>query len=99
MQLAIDEASMEQIIDQVMKKRGYVPENQLVGKTIGIDEFAKKYAKPHGPAWVKRNILYPFKPDWCSNIHPGRGGKMTIFEYPAAIWMNEHRKEIDWDAK
>lgn len=41
-----------------------------------IDEFAKKYAKPHGSAWVKRNILYP-----------------------AAIWMNEHRKEIDWDAK
>ena len=82
-----------------MKKRGYVPEEQIVGRTISIDEFAKKYAKPHGSAWVKRNILYPFQPDWCSNIHPGRGGKMTIFEYPAAIWMNEHRKEIDWDAK
>ena len=40
-QLAIDEASMEQLIDQVMKKRGYVPENQIVGRTIGIDEFAK----------------------------------------------------------
>ena len=46
MQLAIDEASMEQLIDQVMIKRGYVPENQIVGKTISIDEFAKKYAKP-----------------------------------------------------
>ena len=99
MQLAIDEASMEQIIDQVMKKRGYVPIEQLVGKTISIQEFAQKYAKPHGTAWVKRNILYPFQPDWCSNIHPGRGGKMTIFEQDAAIWMQKHRKEIDWDAK
>lgn len=99
MQLAIDETSMEQLVDQVMIKRGYVPENQIVGRTISIQEFAQKYAKPHGSTWVKRNILYPFKPDWCSNIHPGRGGKMTIFEYPAAIWMNEHRKEIDWDAK
>ena len=88
MQLAVDDSSLEQILDTVLRKRGYVPENQIVGRTIGIDEFAKKYAKPHGAAWVKRNILYPFEPDWCSNIHPGRVGKMTIFEYPAAIWMN-----------
>lgn len=99
MQLAIDEVSMEQIIDQVMKKRGYIPENQIVGRTISIDEFAQKYCYPHGKAWVKRNILYPFEPDWCSNIHPGRGGKMTIFEQDAAVWMQKHRKEIDWDAK
>ena len=99
MQLAIDEVSMEQIIDQVMKKRGYIPENQIVGRTISIDEFAQKYCYPHEKAWVKRNILYPFEPDWCSNIHPGRGGKMTIFEQDAAVWMQKHRKEIDWDAK
>ena len=99
MELTIPEDELTNAVDEIMSKRGYVPENQIVEKTISIDEFAKKYAKPHGPAWVKRNILYPFEPDWCSNIHPGRGGKMTIFEYPAAIWMNEHRKEIDWDAK
>ena len=99
MELTIPEDELTNAVDEVMAKRGYVPIEQLVGKTISIDEFAKKYAKPHGSAWVKRNILYPFKPDWCSNIHPGRGGKMTIFEYPAAIWMNEHRKEIDWNAK
>ena len=99
MQLVINDIELQKAVDQIMKERGYVPAEQLQGRTISIDEFAKKYAKPHGPAWVKRNILYPFQPDWCSNIHPGRGGKMTIFEYPAAIWMNEHRKEIDWDAK
>ena len=99
MQLQINDTELQKAVDQIMKERGYVPEEQLQGRTISIDEFAKKYAKPHGSAWVKRNILYPFKPDWCSNIHPGRGGKMTIFEYPAAIWMNKHRKEIDWNAK
>ena len=99
MQLAIDDAELQKAVDQAMQKRGYVPEEQIVGRTINIDEFAKKYAKPHGAAWVKRNILYPFQRDWCSNIHPVRGAKMTIFEYPAAVWMNEHRKEIDWDAK
>ena len=99
MQLQINDTELQKAVDQIMKSRGYVPEEQLQGRTISIDEFAKKYAKPHGSAWVKRNILYPFEPDWCSNIHPGRGGKMTIFEYPAAIWMQKHRKEIDWDAK
>ena len=99
MQLQINDTELQKAVDQIMKERGYVPEEQLQGRTISIQEFAQKYAKPHGAAWVKRNILYPFQPDWCSNIHPGRGGKMTIFEYPAAIWMNEHRKEIDWDAK
>lgn len=99
MQLVINDTELQKAVDQIMKERGYVPAEQLQGRTISIDEFAKKYAKPHGSAWVKRNILYPFQPDWCSNIHPGRGGKMTIFEYPAAVWMNEHRKEIDWNGK
>ena len=63
MQLAIEDSSLEQVVDLIMKKRGYVPENQIVGRTISIDEFAKKYAKPHGSAWVKRNVLYPFQPD------------------------------------
>lgn len=48
MQLAIEDSSLEQVIDLIMKKRGYVPENQVIGRTISIDEFAKKYTKPHG---------------------------------------------------
>ena len=99
MELTISEDELTNAVDEVMAKRGYVPENQIVGRTISIQEFAQKYCYPHGKAWVKRNILYPFQPDWCSNIHPGRGGKMTIFEQDAAIWMQKHRKEIDWDAK
>lgn len=99
MELTISEDELTNAVDEVMAKHGYVPIEQLVGKTISIQEFAQKYCYPHGKAWVKRNILYPFQPDWCSNIHPGRGGKMTIFEQDAAVWMQQHRKEIDWDAK
>lgn len=33
MQLAIEDSSLEQVVDLIMKKRGYVPENQIVGRT------------------------------------------------------------------
>ncbi|WEV44518.1 hypothetical protein OZX56_05435 [Lactobacillus sp. ESL0684] len=81
------------------KELHLVPEDSLMGKTIGIDEFAKKYCKPHGKDWVKANILYKFEPDWCQDIHPGPGRGFTIFEKPAAKWMEEHRSEINWNAK
>ena len=96
--LPIPVETLTGVVDQIMEKRGYVPAESLVGKTIGIKEFAKKYCYPHGPAWVKENILYKFKPDWCQNIHPGTGRGFTIFEYPARKWMEEHRGEIDWNA-
>ena len=50
MQLAVDDSSLEQILDTVLRERGYVPEEQIVGRTISINEFAQKYAKPHGTA-------------------------------------------------
>lgn len=31
MQLAIEDSSLEQVVDLIMKERGYVPENQIVG--------------------------------------------------------------------
>ena len=99
MQLAIEDSSLEQVIDLIMKKRGYVPEDRLTGKTIGIKEFAKKYCYPHGIDWVKSEIFYKFNPDWVADIHPGVGRGFTIFEFDAAKWMQEHRKEINWNAK
>lgn len=54
MQLVINDTELQKAVDQIMKERGYVPEEQLQGRTISIDEFAKKYAKPHGQAWVKK---------------------------------------------
>lgn len=99
MQLTINNTELQEAVDQVMKERGYVPAEQLQGRTIGLKEFAKKYCYPHGINWVKRNILYKFKPDWVQNLHPGPGRKFAIFEYNASLWMQKHQKEIDWDAK
>lgn len=98
MQLTINDDAIAQTVNDVMKKHGYAPIDSLKGKTIGIKEFAKKYCYPHGTDWVKINILYRFKPDWVASIHPGKGVGFTIFEYDAAQWMQEHRKEIDWNA-
>jgi hypothetical protein len=98
-ELPIPITALTTAVDTIMKERGYVPEDNLIGRTIGIKEFAKKYCNPHGKEWVKANILYKFEPDWCQDIHPGVGRGFTIFEKPAAKWMEEHRSEIDWNAK
>lgn len=98
MQLKIDDSQLVKAVDVVMAKRGYTPTDDLMGKTISLKEFAKKYCYPHGTDWVKANIFYKFKPDWVANITPGVGRGFTIFERPAAIWMEKHRKEIDWNA-
>lgn len=98
MQLTIDDELLQKAVDKAMIDRGYAPIDQLKGRTIGIREFTKKYCYPHGINWVKVNVIYKFKPDWVADINPGTGRGFTIFEYPAAIWMEKHRKEINWNA-
>lgn len=97
MELEISDKQLTEAVDKIMQKRGYVPANQLIGRTIGLKEFTKKYCYPHGINWVKTHILYEFNPDWVQNIHPGKSGRFAIFEKPAAEWMDKHRKEIDWN--
>ena len=97
MQFQINDTELQKAVDQIMKERGYVPEEQLQGRTISIKEFAKKYCYPHGIDWVKKEIFYKFKPSWVANIHPGKGSSFTIFEMPAAKWMEDHREEINWN--
>lgn len=96
MQINVDASQLVKAVDEIMTKQGYKPANQLIGHTIGIKEFARKYCYPHSINWVKENILYKYKPDWVADLHPDRGRAFTIFEYPAAQWMEEHRRDIDW---
>lgn len=96
MHLEIDEAVLNDAVNKIMRQQGYVPENDVIGRTISIKDFAKKYCYPHGVDWVKEEIFYKFKPDWVADLHPGQGRSFTIFEYPAAKWMEEHREEINW---
>ena len=79
MQFTIDNAEIIKAVDEIMKERGYVPEDSIKGKTIGIKEFAKKYCYPHGIDWVKAEIFYKFKPNWVIDIHPGVGRGFTIW--------------------
>ena len=99
MEIIIPPEQLKKAIKEAVIDMGLVPKSTLVGRSIGIDEFRKKYCGGRSRAWVKEEIFYKFKPDWVDNIHPGRGRKITIFEYPAAEWMNEHRKEINWRSK
>ena len=96
MEIIIPPEQLKKAIKEAVIDMGLVPKSTLVGRSIGIDEFRKKYCGGRSMAWVKEEIFYKFKPDWVDNIHPGRGRKITIFEYPAAEWMDKHRKEINW---
>lgn len=96
MQAIIPPDQLKQTIEKTVIEMDLVPRSNLLGKTIDLEEFRKKYCGGRSKAWVKEEIFYKFKPDWVDDYHPGRGRKITIFEYPAAEWMNEHRKEINW---
>lgn len=96
MQVVIPPDQLDEAIQKAVIKLDLVPRHTLMGQTISLDEFRKKYCGGRSKQWVKQEIFYKFKPDWVDDIHPGRGRKITIFEYPAAEWMENHRKEINW---
>lgn len=99
MEIKIPEEEIRREVQRIVVDLNLVPKRDVVGKTIDLEEFRKKYCGGRSKAWVKQEILYKFKPDWVTDIHPSRGRKIVIFEYPASQWMEEHRKDIDWKAK
>lgn len=93
-------------IDEIMQKRGYVPTESLVGKTIKMKEFSEKYCGKKAPNWIRLFIFDEYPEVNVKNggwvVNPRRseeGSKTIIFEKPAAEWMEKHRGEIDWNAK
>ena len=93
-------------IDQIMEKRGYVPAESLVGKTIKMKEFSEKYCGKKAPNWIRLFIFDEFPEVNIKNggwvVNPRRteeGSKTIIFEKTAAEWMEKHRNDIDWNAK
>lgn len=106
MKLTIDETSMIELIDQIMLTRGFVPEETLTGKTIGIEEFRKTYCGNKSPDWVRTFIFDRFPEidrrngGWCVNPRASAEGKKTIiFAHPASQWMETNSKKIDWNAR
>ena len=47
-------------IDEIMKKRGYVPAESLVGRTIKMAEFSEKYCGKKAPNWIRLFIFDEF---------------------------------------
>lgn len=88
----------DEITERVLEKVKTRLKEETIGKVIGIKEFNRKYVKKT-PNWIKQYIFYEFKPDWVENIYPGKGTAFRIHEHDAAKWMEEHRHQIDWEAK
>lgn len=97
--IQIPQEMIDKAVYRTVERLHLVPADTIEGKTIGLDDFRKKYCASKAPDWVRIFIFDKFKPDWVLNVHPGRGKKTVIFEYPAAKWMNKHRKQIDWSAR
>lgn len=105
-QLPISIGALTKAIDGIMKNRGYVPADSLVGRTIKMPEFSKKYCGNKADKWIRLFIFdqYPEvdfqNGGWVVNPHwTDKGRRTIIFENPASEWMEKHRTEIDWNAK
>lgn len=106
MELPVSIEPLIKAIDQIMAERGYVPANSLVGRTIKMPEFSKKYCGSRADKWIRLYIFDQFPEvdikngGWVVNPHWTSDGRRTIiFENPASEWMDKHRLDIDWHAK
>lgn len=97
MEVSISKDELKVAVKEVLTDMGYTPTKVANGKSISFEEFCKKYGRGHGKAWIKQKIFYRYKPDFVSNIHPGKGRSFRISDGLAAEWFAKHEKEIDWD--
>lgn len=102
----INENYLTALIEKIMRRLFPKVEEDLTGRTMGIDEFRKKYCGGKSPEWV-RTFIFDRYPEvdfenggWCVNPRrTERGSKTIIFAKPASKWMGEHDQEIDWNEK
>lgn len=97
MEVSISKDELKVAVKEILTDMGYTPTKAANGKSISFEEFCKKYGRGHGKAWIKEKIFYRYKPDFVSNIHPGKGRSFRISDGLAAEWFAKHEKEIDWD--
>lgn len=104
MQLMIGDNELTSVLDQLMAQRGYVPAEDLEGRTIGINQFRKIYCGGKSAEWVRSKIFdrYPEvlheNGGWVVNPH-GKGQKTIIYQKKAAHWMEGHADSIDLNEK
>lgn len=102
----INEDALAVMIAAAVKEQRASLEEDLTGRTIGINEFRRKYCGGKAPEWV-RTLIFDRYPEtnwenggWCVNPHRSEGGRKTIiFEKKAAAWMEAHQEAIDWNER
>lgn len=102
----LNEGALKALIEETIKEQRASLEEDLTGRTIGINEFRRKYCGGKAPEWV-RTLIFDRYPEtdwknggWCVNPHRSEGGHKTIiFERKAAQWMEAHQEEIDWNER
>lgn len=102
----LNESALRDMMLQIIKETRPSLEEDLTGRTIGINEFRRKYCGGKSPEWVRTFVFDRFpevdyaKGGWVVNPHRAEGSRGTIiFERRAAEWMDSHQLDIDWNAR
>lgn len=102
----LNESALRDMMLQIVKETRPSLEEDLTGRTIGINEFRRKYCGGKSPEWV-RTFVFDRYPEvdyanggWVVNPHRSEGSRGTIiFERKAARWMDKHQLDIDWNER
>ncbi|GHV97855.1 hypothetical protein lacNasYZ03_11320 [Lactobacillus nasalidis] len=102
----INENALAEMIAKAVQEQRPRLEEDLTGRTIGINEFRRKYCGGKSAEWVRTFVFDRFPETdwanggWCVNPHRAEGSRGTIiFEKRAAAWIEEHQLEIDWNER
>ncbi|WP_420827754.1 DUF771 domain-containing protein [Limosilactobacillus antri] len=101
--IPVPKGVIDEAVAETVKDMGLVPKEQLKGVTLDINEFRKTYCGGKAQDWVRTFIFDEFPETNYDNggwvVNPRGGKKTIIFAYQAAVWMEEHKYEIDWHGK
>lgn len=103
----INEGVLAKLVKQAVDDRvDKLFEDNMTGRTIGINEFRKKYCGGKSPDWVRTFIFDKYPEISLENdrghgfvLHARGGQKTIIWEKAAAEWIDKHYRQIDWDKK
>ena len=104
MEITMPDSVLDKKIDEAVQKR--LEETGVIGRTLDINEFRKKYCGGKSAEWVRQIIFdrYPEvnfdKGGWVVNPRTtAQGRKAIIFESQAAEWIEKHKFEINWNER
>ncbi|WEV56161.1 DUF771 domain-containing protein [Ligilactobacillus acidipiscis] len=88
----VDKADLKEIVNQ-----------NVTGKTWGIEEFRKACCGNKAREWVRLYIFSKFENEISIKNSNGwllsTPKKAIIFAKPACDWMEKNRNRIDWEAR